>query len=100
VRKVLKDVATFYLANAPLPYTPTAEVKEQLLAVFDGENLSKNNYQRQWWNASKDSDVYHHLDVSSVTLSSYSSQQDSLMEFCALANRVKLKMFLPYIFME
>jgi uncharacterized protein (DUF924 family) len=64
VFKELKDVATFYFANAPLPYNPTGEVKEQLFAVFDDENLSKNDYQRQWWNASKDSDVYHHLDVS------------------------------------
>ena len=62
--KELKDIATFYFANAPLPYNPTDEVKEQLLAVFGNKNLPETNYQRQWWNASKDNKIYHHLDVS------------------------------------
>ena len=62
--KSLKDIATFYFANAPLPYNPTGEVKDQLIAAFGDGNLPETNYQRQWWNASKDSKVYHHLDVS------------------------------------
>ncbi|CAF3762377.1 unnamed protein product [Rotaria sordida] len=60
----LKGIATFYFANAPLPYNPTGEVKEQLLAAFGDGNLPEAGYQRQWWNASKDSKIYHHLDVS------------------------------------
>ncbi|CAF3682167.1 unnamed protein product [Rotaria sp. Silwood1] len=60
----LKGIATFYFANAPLPYNPTGEVKEQLLAAFGDGNLPEISYQRQWWNASKDSKIYHHLDVS------------------------------------
>ncbi|CAF2933974.1 unnamed protein product [Rotaria sp. Silwood2] len=60
----LKDTATFYFANAPLPYSPTSEVKEQLIAAFGDENLPETTYQRQWWNASTDSKTYHHLDVS------------------------------------
>ncbi|UJR07920.1 hypothetical protein I4U23_012203 [Adineta vaga] len=62
--KSLKDVATFHFANAPLPYDPTGEVKEQLLAAFGDGNMPDVGYQRQWWNASKDSKTYHHLDVS------------------------------------
>ncbi|CAF1513355.1 unnamed protein product [Adineta ricciae] len=62
--KQLKDVATFYFANAPLPYNPSGEVKEQLLAAFGDGNMPDVGYQRQWWNASKDSKFYHHLDVS------------------------------------
>ena len=62
--KGLKDIATFYFANAPLPYNPTGEVKDQLIAAFGDGNLPETNYQRQWWNASKDSKIYHHLDVS------------------------------------
>lgn len=62
--KNFKDIATFYFANAPLPYNPTGEVKDQLIAAFGDGNLPETNYQRQWWNASKDSKTYHHLDVS------------------------------------
>jgi uncharacterized protein (DUF924 family) len=62
--KGLKDIATFYFANGPLPYNPTGEVKEQLLAAFGDGNMPETSYQRQWWNASKDSKTYHHLDVS------------------------------------
>jgi uncharacterized protein (DUF924 family) len=62
--KSLNDIATFYFANAPLPYKPTGEVKEQLLTAFEDENLPETNYQRQWWNASKDSKIYHYLDLS------------------------------------
>lgn len=62
--KDLKDIATFHFANAPLPYSPTSEVKEQLVAVFGDENLPETTYQRIWWNASADSKTYHHLDVS------------------------------------
>lgn len=60
----LKDVATFYFANAPLPYNSTGEVKEQLLAVFDDKNLSETTYQQQWWYTSKDDKIYHYLDIS------------------------------------
>lgn len=62
--KSLKDIATFHFANGPLPYNPTGEVKDQLIAAFGDGNLPETNYQRQWWNASKDSKIYHHLDVS------------------------------------
>jgi uncharacterized protein (DUF924 family) len=62
--KNLKDIATFYFANAPLPYNPTGEVKEQLIAAFGDENLPETAYQRQWWSASKDNKIYHHFDVS------------------------------------
>jgi uncharacterized protein (DUF924 family) len=62
--KQLSNVATFYYANGPLPYNPTGEVKEQLLAAFGDGNVPETSYQRQWWNASKDSKIYHHLDVS------------------------------------
>lgn len=62
--KGLKDIATFHFANAPLPYNPTGEVAEQLLAAFGDGNMPETSYQRQWWNASKDSKTYHHLDVS------------------------------------
>ncbi|CAF0858266.1 unnamed protein product [Rotaria sp. Silwood1] len=62
--KELKDIGTFYFANAPLPYTPTHEVKEQLVAAFGDENLPETSYQRQWWNASADNKIYHSLDIS------------------------------------
>jgi uncharacterized protein (DUF924 family) len=62
--KNLKDIAKFYFANAPLPYSPSGEVKDQLIAAFGDENLPETTYQRQWWNPSKDSKIYHHLDVS------------------------------------
>ena len=39
-------------------------MKEKLLAAFGEGNLPETNYQRQWWNASKDNKIYHHLDVS------------------------------------
>jgi uncharacterized protein (DUF924 family) len=60
----LKGTATFYFANAPMPYTPTGQVREQLLATFGDNNLPDTSYQRQWWNASADEKTYHHLDVS------------------------------------
>jgi uncharacterized protein (DUF924 family) len=62
--KGLKDVASFYFANAPLPYNPSSEVKEELLAAFGDGNLPETEYQRQWWNSSKDGKIYHHIDVS------------------------------------
>ncbi|CAF1243520.1 unnamed protein product [Adineta steineri] len=62
--KGLNDIATFYYANAPLSYDPIGDVKEQLLAAFGDGNMPETGYQRQWWNASKDSKTYHHLDVS------------------------------------
>ncbi|CAF1395437.1 unnamed protein product, partial [Adineta steineri] len=62
--KGLNDIATFYYANAPLSYDPIGDVKEQLLAAFGDGNMPETGYQRQWWNASKDSKIYHHLDVS------------------------------------
>lgn len=62
--KSLNDIATFHFANAPLPYNPTGEVREQLVDAFGDGNLPETNYQRQWWNASKDNRFYHHIDVS------------------------------------
>ncbi|CAF1148717.1 unnamed protein product [Didymodactylos carnosus] len=62
--KLLKGIATFYFANAPLPYNPTGEIKLELLSAFGDGNLPETSYQRQWWNASKDNRSYHHLDVS------------------------------------
>ena len=62
--KDLKDIASFHFADAPLPYKPSSDLKEQLLAVFGDENLPETSYQRIWWNASADSKIYHHLDVS------------------------------------
>ena len=63
VFKNLKGIATFYFANAPLPCNPTGDVKGQLLAPFGEDNSPNIDYQRQWWNASTDSKIYHHLDV-------------------------------------
>ncbi|CAF3913298.1 unnamed protein product [Adineta steineri] len=62
--KGLKNVATFYFANGPLPCNTTGETKESLSNAFDNENMPETSYQRQWWNASTDYKTYHHLDVS------------------------------------
>ena len=60
----LKGLATFYFANAPLPYNPSGDVKEQLVAAFGDGNAPEASYQRQWYTCSKDSKIYHHIDVS------------------------------------
>ncbi|CAF1380591.1 unnamed protein product, partial [Didymodactylos carnosus] len=62
--KELKDIGTFFFADAPLPYNPTSEVNQELLPTFDDGNLPETSYQRQWWNVSKDNRMYHQLDVS------------------------------------
>jgi uncharacterized protein (DUF924 family) len=60
----LKGLAMFYFANAPLPYNPSGEVKEQLVSAFGDGNMPEASYQRQWYTCSKDSKIYHHIDVS------------------------------------
>lgn len=60
----LKGIATVYFANAPLPYNPSGDVRDQLVDAFGDNDLPNVGFQRQWWNASKDSKTYHHLDVS------------------------------------
>jgi hypothetical protein len=58
----LKPFATLHYANAPLSYSPTGEMHQELLKAFG--TLPEVSYQRQWWNASPGNKIYHHLDVS------------------------------------
>lgn len=72
LRQALEEDTTLIFANAPLPYDPTGEVRDAVLAAFG--RLQDTEHQRCWWNADESNTTYEGIELSFA----YIKQMDDL----------------------